>query len=201
MDKRRWRWDRPLRFTLNILLGFLPDLAIAWAVSRFTESGQQGFWYTLLALQVLYLLLWIKTVGWSWVVFWVFGREQMAGVIQKCLTENKFPKPDEYVFDLEDYLNDILADKSMPLELRTKAAFELGTLNGYRVTHTYHLVWKFSSAPRLALKRYRIFAKGTVHKEAVEDAQTDEATVTMKHYDLDFVAWLAGPWVSSIRLA
>ena len=75
------------KITLNILLGFLPDLAIAWAISRFTESGQQGFWYTLLALQVLYLLLWIKTVGWSWVVFWVFGREQMAGVIQKYLTE------------------------------------------------------------------------------------------------------------------
>ena len=95
------------------------------------------------------------------------------------------------MFDLEDYLNGILADELMPPELRTKAAFELGTLNGYRVTQTYHLVWKFSSASRLALKRYRIFAKGTVHKEAVEDAQTDEATVTMKHYDLDFVAWLA----------
>ena len=33
---------------LNTFLGLVPDLAIAWAVSQFTESGMQGFWYTLI---------------------------------------------------------------------------------------------------------------------------------------------------------
>src|SRR5260370_41024993 len=119
------------KVTLNIFLGFLPDLAIAWAVSNLTDSGQQGFWYTLLALQILYLLLWLKTVGWSWILFWRFGKEQMANTIQKYLSDNNFPKPDEYVFDLEDYLNNIVADDSQPAEIRGKAAHAIETLNAH----------------------------------------------------------------------
>jgi hypothetical protein len=177
------------KIAVNVFLGFLPDLAIAWAVSRLTDSGTPGFWYTLLALQVLYFLLWLKTVGWSWVIFWVFGKEQMARAIEKYLSENKFPKPDEYVFDLEDYLSSIVADESKSPELRAKAAYELGTLNGYRVTQRYHLLWKFSSASRLALKRYRLFAKDEVHEEP--KTASDEIELGMKRKELDFIAWLA----------
>jgi len=81
-------------YILNMVLAFIPDLLICWAVMNVTDRGWSGFFLTLLALQMIYLFFWLKTALWSWLLFWIYGRDQMALYLEKFFFEARFPIPD-----------------------------------------------------------------------------------------------------------
>jgi hypothetical protein len=137
------------------VLAFIPDLLIGWAVMHLTDSGWTGFFYTLLVLQLIYFFFWLKTALWSWILFWLYGREQMALYLEKFFFEARFPVPNEYADNLEDYLSDVVIDEELDCDTRMRAAFENGTLNGFKLARRYSFLFQLTFASTLAIKRYR----------------------------------------------
>jgi hypothetical protein len=142
----------------NALVNMVPDLLLCWAVTALTENGWKGFFITFAGLQGLYFFLWFKTAVWSWILFWVYDKRSMSRALEKLFSDSRFPAPDNYVEDLDDYLTEIMDDETIDPSLRTKAAFELGTLNGFKTTRNVSLCLKISSASKDALDRYARYA-------------------------------------------
>src|SRR5262249_15903786 len=124
---------------VNMVLGLVPDLLVCLTVAALADNGWKGFFIAFAVLQGLYFCLWFKTGGWSWFLFWVYGKRSMVRALEKFLSDSRFPAPDIYVEDLDDYLAAIVEDETIDPSLRTKAAFELGTLNGFKTTHNVSL--------------------------------------------------------------
>jgi hypothetical protein len=142
-------------YVLNVILAFVPDLVVAWAVMRLTESGWSGFWITLLALQAIYFFFWLKQALWGWLLFWIIGRQQMARYLENFFIESRFPPPDNYTLDLDDYFSGIVANKELNCDTRISAAYENGTLNGMKVSRRYSLVMQLNSASKIAFRQLR----------------------------------------------
>ena len=86
-------------YVLNVILAFVPDLVVAWAAMRLTDSGWSGFWITLLVLQAIYFFFWFKQALWGWLLFWIIGKRQMARYLENSFIESRFPPPDEYTLE------------------------------------------------------------------------------------------------------
>jgi hypothetical protein len=177
---------------LNVALGFVPDLAVAWAASNITDSGWQGFFITLLVLQCIYFFFWAKTALWSWLLFWIYRKEQMAGHIEKYFSDAKFPAPLPYTKFMDDYLSEMTGHELLDCATRIKAAFEAGTLNGYKYLGRGSLVLQLNSAAAVAMKRYARVAKPAPQRDDDDFLEKSSiVSVEMRHDDLKIVAWLA----------
>jgi hypothetical protein len=88
------------------------------------DSGSSGFFIALIALQVVYFFFWFKNALWSWLLFWIYNKRQMAKFVENYLIDNHFPVPDEYTTDLNDYLTDIANNEELNCATRIKAAAE-----------------------------------------------------------------------------
>ena len=142
------------KYLLNMVLAFVPDLVVSWLVARLTDSGWSGFFVTLVALQAIYFFFWFKTALWAWLLFWVYGKRQMAAHLENYFIDSRFPPPDEYTADLDDYFSGISNNEELDGTIRAKAAYELGTLNGLKAARRFSLVLQLNSAAAIALKRY-----------------------------------------------
>jgi hypothetical protein len=141
-------------YALNIVLALVPDLVVAWAAMRLTDSGWSGFWITLLALQAIYFFLWFKQALWGWLLFWIVGKRQSARYLENFFIENRFPPPDQHTLDLEDYLSGITSNEELDCNTRIRAAYENGGLDGMKISRRYAMVIQLNSASKIALKRY-----------------------------------------------
>ena len=146
------------KFVLNIIVGFIPDLAIAWSYMKLTDGGSQEFWSALIILQCVYLFLWLKRTVWAWLLFWLYNRRSMARTLEKFFKENNFPRPQMFTKDLDDYLPEIINNETEPTEVRIKASFEYGTLNGLKIGQRYAAVMMLTIASKRALDRYARYA-------------------------------------------
>jgi hypothetical protein len=144
----------PRSYFVNVLLAFVPDLAVGWIAMRITDSGWSGFFLTLIALQAVYFFFWLKTALWTWLLFWIYGKRAMANVLENFFIDNRFPHPDKYLMDLDDYYYAISNNEALNCSTRVKAAFENGTLNGLKAAHRFSAVMRFYSAGKLAMERY-----------------------------------------------
>ena len=84
----------------------------------------------------------------------VIGKRQMAKYLENYFIEQRFPVPGEYTQDLEEYFSEIIDKEKLDCTSRLKAAYELGTLNGFKSGHRYSLALQMSMAGTVALKRY-----------------------------------------------
>jgi hypothetical protein len=125
---------------LNVILAFVPDLLLAWVAMKLTDSGWSGFFVALLALQAVYFFFWAKTAAWSWLLFWLISKRQMANHLENLFIESRFPPPDEFTLDLDDYLSGMTVDEELDCDTRIRAAYENGTLNGMKVARRYSIV-------------------------------------------------------------
>jgi hypothetical protein len=177
-------------YALNAVLAFAPDLLVAWAASKLTESGWQGFLITLLVLQCIYFFFWAKQAAWSWLLFWIYGKEQMASFLQRFFAENRFPAPSAHAKDFDDYLVEMIGNPALDPSIRIKAAYEAGTLNGFKTCRRYSLVMQLNSAASLAQRRYTRTASPAPATDDVSEVN-GARTLGMRHEDLLTVAWLA----------
>lgn len=141
-------------YVLNWGLAFVPDLAVCWAAARLTDSGWSGFFITLVALQAIYFFFWFKNALWAWLPFWIYRKRQMAAHLENYFIDSRFPAPDKYTTYLDDYLSGIANNEEIDATTRVKAAFELGTLNGFKAAGRVSLFFQLNSAAGIALKRY-----------------------------------------------
>lgn len=136
-----------------VALASVPDLLICWVVSRVTGSGWIGFFLTLLLLWTVYFFFWLKTALWAWVMFWLYSKELFASSLEQWLATEHFPPPHKYTSDFDDYLQQIGKDKKANSELRVKAAFELGCIEGYKRVGRFTHMWQILSSGKLAIER------------------------------------------------
>ena len=146
-------------YWLNVALNVIPDLAVCWAVMRLTDSSWTGYFITFAALQAIYFFFWLKTAVWSWLLFWIFRKEQLASHIQNFLIQNRFPVPDEFTTDYGDYVSQIANGEEWEPDIRVKSAVEVGTIVGFRSLQRFSILLQLSSAGALALKRYANWAQ------------------------------------------
>ncbi|MCA1455936.1 hypothetical protein I6F35_22475 [Bradyrhizobium sp. BRP22] len=172
----------------NVALSVIPDLLIAWAAMRLMDGGAEVFFGTLIALQAVYLALWIKRSAWSWLLFWLTNRASMSGHIEDVLARDNFPKPPDFISGPDDYYSEIVENKREACEMRIKAARELGTLAGISVAGQHQLAIQLRMAMEDGLQRY---AKRPPAVSKGENQATDEVTLSLPKEELDTLAWLA----------
>jgi hypothetical protein len=78
----------------------------------------------------------------------------MARYLENFFIESRFPPPDEYTLDFEDYVSGMVANEEIDCDIRIRAAYENGTLNGMKISRRYSMVMQLNSASKIALRRY-----------------------------------------------
>lgn len=116
-------------YLLNAFLSLIPDFAISFAIAYFTESGALGFLFSIIGLQCLYFLIWLKNTIWQWLFFTFRGRRLMVQHIEDVLKASSFPAPNEYEPSVSGYLNSIVENDELEPVIRMKAAAEIGSMN------------------------------------------------------------------------
>lgn len=142
-------------FLTNAILGFVPDVLIAGVAAHVTESAVIGFFAVLAGLQVLYFLIWAKRAIWAWLLFWIRTRRQMADHALDVLRADRYPEPDEYHGDVEDYFRAVTGNQRAPLDVRLKAANALGALDALRGIGQATLFLQVNLAYEGAILRYK----------------------------------------------
>lgn len=139
-------------------LGLIPDAVIAWIVAAYTGSGVVGFILTMLGLQGVYFVIWIKNSLWSWLVYWVAGRRKMTAFSEDYLVKNRFPPPPEFVNDMDEYLEQVVRSEQYDCSTRVEAAIATGVFVGLtlagRIQLGLQLQWAFQSALKRYAKRF-----------------------------------------------
>jgi hypothetical protein len=138
----------------NALLNLIPDLLIAWAATYVIDAGVIGFFGFLIGFQCVYFVIWIKTLIWTWLLFWISGRRKMARGIEDALYKGRYPQPPEYVGGIEDYLSEVSNDSNVHPTVRTKAAADLGTIAGIKIAGRFSMGIQLHLAYEDALQEY-----------------------------------------------
>jgi hypothetical protein len=115
-------------FWINSIFGMTPDVLVAAAITAYNSEGFVTFLLVFLGLQIVYLLIWIKNTVWAWVFYKYKGRKQVSDFFFDYLKKNKYPEPDDYLKSPNEYFSSVAQNNSLPLELRLKAATDIGSL-------------------------------------------------------------------------
>ena len=137
-------------------LNSVPDIAIAWIASDYFGIGPIGFVAAFFGLQILYTLLWLKRIAWSWLLYWIAERKKMTEHLENFLYQQRFPQPPDFVTGIDDYLAKIANDNRGSPPLRVKAATELGVLAGIRAGGNLLYTMQLSMAYEGALEKYSL---------------------------------------------
>jgi len=176
----------------NGILGLVPDALIAVVAAFATDSGILGFFAVLIGLQILYLLIWAKNAIWGWLLFWARGRKQLVAHLLDFMRANRFPEPEEYQDDVQDYLGKTISDEQQPVDVRLKAAAEVGSLNALRLTGQGSQFLKTNLAYEDAIQRY----KRDFHRRTGDERMRDERVGTENKQEDDQAAEMAN-WVKA----
>lgn len=174
----------------NVALSAVPDLLVCWAAMKIMDGGAEVFFGTLIALQVLYLALWIKRSAWSWFLFWITNRSTMSNHIEEVLAQQGFPKPPSLISGPDAYYQDIVDNEDEETSLRIKAANELGTLAGIAVAGQHWLAMQLRMATEDAIQRYAKRAPAK-QKRVKSNDNPNEIRLSLEKEELDALAWLA----------
>jgi hypothetical protein len=172
----------------NVALSAIPDVLIAWAAMRLMDGGAEVFFGTLIALQGVYLALWIKRSAWGWLLFWLTNRSMMSSHIEEVLAQQRFPGPPDFISGPDEYYSGIVDDESAETSIRLKAAQELGTLAGISVAGQHQLAIQLRIATEDAIQRY---AKQPPPVPKKGGGKPDEIKLSLQKEELDTLAWLA----------
>ena len=135
------------------LIMLVPDLVVCWAAARLTESGWKGFLIAAVALVAVNVFLWLKTAGWSWIVFWIYNKDRMTAQFAKWFIADRYPSPN-LSEGFRFYLREIINTEEVDARARIKAAEELGLLSGLDIAAKFSATFQIESAARVAMERY-----------------------------------------------
>jgi hypothetical protein len=172
----------------NAALSAVPDVLIAWGTMRLMDGGAEVFFGTLIALQAVYLALWIKRSVWSWLLFWLTNRSMMGSHVEEVFVLQGFPRPPDLISGPDEYYSGIVDDKSEDCSIRIRAAHELGALVGVSVAGQHQLAIQLRMATEDAIQRY---AKRPPSVPKGDKSKPDEISLSLPKEELDTLAWLA----------
>ena len=133
----------------------IPDALIATLFAVYCKQGVAPFFFVLIGLQIVYSLIWLKNTVWAWIFYKYRGRNQISDVVFDYLKNNKYPEPDTYLKSPDEYFSSVTQNNSLSVELRLKAALELGFLNYPIATYRIQDSIRLSMAIEDAIERYK----------------------------------------------
>jgi len=164
-------------FLINIIYGLIPDTIIGIGVASFTDSGLSGFIFTVIGLQIVYFLIWLKDSLWGWAFFKIRGKKLMVEYMEDALKAKNFPAPQDFEVSIEGYLSSVVANERLDLNIRLNAAMEIGTLeylkSMFKAQESMRLIIAYEEALSNFKKTYR---ESNVTKEPIfkEEEQLEE---------------------------
>ncbi|HKJ74305.1 MAG TPA: hypothetical protein VKA19_09345 [Alphaproteobacteria bacterium] len=138
----------------NFILGWMPDLAISWAATAYLHGEFITFILVLVGLQAVYFAVWVKKSLWAWFLYWFRDKKVLTRSALDYLVENKFPKPDSYLADAEEYYGAVIEDEAVATKIRLEAAMALGTLNALKMPGGPQTYLRISIAVDNAIEQY-----------------------------------------------
>lgn len=142
-------------YLLNIALSFIPEILISWLIAYVFETGVSGFFITLIGLQLLYILIWLKCSLWDWTLFSFKGRGETSEYFYNILKSNKYPEPEEFYGSAKDYLGHTVNEDKNPIETRLKCAETLGFLDAFAHAGLIQAAIRINMAFEDAIERYK----------------------------------------------
>ena len=115
-------------FWVNAIYGLIPDTIIGIGVASYTDSGFLGFISTVIGLQIVYFLIWLKDSLWQWAFFKIRGKKIMVEIAEDDFRAKKFPAPGDFEYSVEDYLSSVATNEELDPNIRTHAAAIIGGL-------------------------------------------------------------------------
>jgi hypothetical protein len=137
------------------VLRLVPDAVIGAIVASASDSGALGFLATVVALQILYLLIWIKNSAWGWFLYWAKGRKDLTANFLTFLTDNRFPEPGSYQTSVQGYLDSVVSNESEPIETRLKAAAQIGAMGVRPLVGGFQYSMKLGMAYEDGLEQFK----------------------------------------------
>jgi hypothetical protein len=162
-------------YWINSFLGLIPDLAIAVIITAIFGGYLGTFILIMIGLQVLYFLVWLRKSIWGWIVFGVFGRKYLAGVLADYLAENNYPEPEVYERSAEEYFNRIAGDEALPFPLRLKAVGQAAALHVPTTIGQYQYGFHVAMAYEDAISAYKRSAAGKKPNRSSEQFTSSES--------------------------
>lgn len=143
----------------SIFLSLIPDLFIGVLVAMYRDDSGIDviitIFITLAAFQCLYFALWLKNIGWKWLIFKLYSKKKMVDHLEKFLDDEEFPVDDNYYFDsAEFYFNSILDNENNPTIIRIKASHEIGVIHSLQGNYQYTAFLQLESAFKVAINNH-----------------------------------------------
>ena len=145
----------------NTFFSLIPDLFIGVLVAMYRDdSGIDAIitiFITLAAFQCLYFALWLKNIGWKWLIFKLYSKKKMVDHLEKFLDDEEFPVDDHYYFKFDvavNYFNSIVNNENNPALIRIKAAGEIGGIQSLKTNGQYTAFLQLESAFKVAFNNH-----------------------------------------------
>ena len=152
-NKRNW--------VVNSLIGFVPDIVIAFVLAYFMKFEGWGIFFAVVALNVIYLLVWSRNSIWEWVYFNWRGKKMMVEHLYDYLKNNDYPCPNDFESSPMSYLSSVADSENVPLHTRLMAAKELGALAYPASTFKIQEGMRMTMAYEETIKRYKTYCEMT----------------------------------------
>lgn len=150
-NKRNW--------VVNSLIGFLPDIVIAFVLAHFLKFDGWGVFFVVVALNTIYFLVWGRNSIWQWVYFNWRGKKLMVEHLYDYLKQNNYPCPNDYESSPMSYLSSVADSEDVPFQTRLLAAKELGALaypaSMFKVQEGIRMTMAYEDA----IKKYKEFCE------------------------------------------
>lgn len=149
---------------VNLFVGMLPDAAIALIISIVTGEVV-SFFFTIIGLQAVYFLIWLKNTIWQWLLFKLKTRREIKKAYLDHLKKNNFPEPDDYLDSASGYFLDVSENEEYPANLRVKAAIEATFFSSMTNLGQMQNMVRASMAAEDALEEYKSSFAGNDNPE------------------------------------
>lgn len=111
---------------LALLLSFVPSILAAIIIAWFIDDEYSSLLTTsvfiFLAIHCFSIGLWMLSSIWSWILFFISGKEEISQRFFDFLASKDFPEPAEYEDSVLDYLASVYQNSDINTDMRIQAA-------------------------------------------------------------------------------
>ncbi len=187
------------RQAIKFVFNLMPDITVGVAVAYVTKTGWTGFLGTVVALQVVYLAVWLKNLPWRW-LSQRLERGFSVQAITEIMVKQGYPCPSEFFEDPTEYFVAVSEDENLTARPRVSAAGVVGALSALRINGlALNALWSEKNL-KAAIEEYR--SKWCSNEEAEDDPPDliqrsplkrtrNLVTVQIGREDLTTLYWLA----------
>jgi hypothetical protein len=110
-------------YVTSTLLSAVPNALISCAVVFFLHPQDPILVFLLVFFGIwgVEILLWLRNVMWSWLIFQMLGKKAQSDALLAYLQAHEFPAPSGHYSNAEEYFLEIASDPNASFELRMKA--------------------------------------------------------------------------------